>query len=88
MNTKIKKVIREIEQTEAKIAELQEKLTLLNDEKIELENLEIIGMFRNAKVTTYNIAEVMEAFKTFHKQDGMPNVTPKKEMEDLSYEEN
>ena len=86
MNAKIKKVIKEIEQTNQKMLELQKKLSLLNDEKTELENLEIIGMFRNAKVTTYNIAEVMEAFKTFNKYDAIPNVTPKKDMEDLSDE--
>ncbi len=88
MNAKIKKVIKEIEQTNQKVLELQKKLSLLNDEKTELENLEIIGMFRNAKVTTYNIAEVMEAFKRFNKYDAIPNVTPKKDMEDLSDEKN
>lgn len=66
MNAKIKKVIKEIDLTEQKIAEFETKLKELNAEKVELENLEIIAMFRGYKVSTYDIENVMNSFKEYH----------------------
>lgn len=88
MNAKIKKVIREIEQAQQKLVEIQEKLTLLNNEKTELENLEIIGMFRTANVTTYNIAEVMESFQSFQTQKNTKNPLHITNMEENLNEQN
>lgn len=87
MNAKIKKVIREIDQAKQKISEWQEKLKSLQNEKMNLENIEIIGIFRSAKVTTHDIADVMEAFKAFHANDEMPILMPKTEMEEPLNEE-
>ncbi|MFI3227850.1 MAG: DUF4315 family protein [Clostridia bacterium] len=73
MNAKIKKIIREIEKNQMKICELQEKQKNLDEERIVLENLEIVDMFRKTQVTSYNISEIMNAFKTFSVQNGMKN---------------
>lgn len=70
MNTKIKKVIREIDIVEEKLTELGEKLKQLKAEKVELENLEIIAMFRGYKVSTYDIEQVMENFRKYHTGSG------------------
>ena len=77
MNAKLRKVIREIDLTEQKISEFQEKLKQLNNEKIELENLEIIAMFRGYKVSTYDIENVMNSFKEYHEgADNDPQPLP------------
>ena len=94
MNAKIRKVIREIDLTEQKIIEFQEKLRQLNAEKIELENLEIIAMFRGYKVSTHDIENVMNSFKEYHKGvDNDPQPLPtipqnsKYDMEEIDDEE-
>lgn len=85
MNVKIKKVIREIDNAEQKIAEWQEKLKQLNQEKVDLENLEIVGMIRGMKVTTFDIETVMKEFTEFYKNGAVPKFekTTKKETEDI-----
>lgn len=94
MNAKIRKVIREIDLTEQKISEFQEKLRQLNAEKIELENLEIIAMFRGYKVSTQDIENVMNSFKEYHEgTDNDPKPLPtipqgrKYDMEEIDDEE-
>ncbi|WP_249030191.1 DUF4315 family protein [Tannockella kyphosi] len=83
MNAKIKKVIKEIDNTEQKIAEFQERLKQLNQEKVDLENLEIIGMVRGMKVTTYDIENVMKSFTDFYKNGASLKQEDKKKMEDI-----
>lgn len=94
MNTKIKKVIREIDNAEQKIIEWQDKLKQLNAEKIELENIEIIAMFRGYKVSSYDIENVMTSFKEYHEgvdndPQPLPTITSgtKFDMEDMENEE-
>ena len=48
MNSKIQKVYDEIERTKAKITELQAALPILERKRTELENSEIIRLFRSA----------------------------------------
>lgn len=94
MNGKIRKVIREIENVELKILEWQEKLKQLNAEKVELENLEIVAMFRGYKVSSYEIENVMNSFKAYHENEtgDMPIIMPKTnlvtKMEDNLNEDN
>ena len=85
MNAKIKKVIKEIDNAEQKIAEWQEKLKQLNQEKVDFENLEIVGMIRGLKVTTYDIENVMKRFSAFYKDGTVPKLEQsiKIEMEDI-----
>ncbi len=63
MNAKIEKLSREIEEVEKRIATLQEKSKEMKHKKMELENLEIIGMIRRAKIPTENLSEVLEAYR-------------------------
>lgn len=85
MNAKIRKVVKDIEFTEQKIIEFQGKLKELNLEKMELENVEIIGMFRGAKISTYDIAEVMAKFREFQSQDDAILDKPNEEIKTTPY---
>ncbi|MDL2258561.1 DUF4315 family protein [Eubacteriales bacterium OttesenSCG-928-K08] len=63
MNSKLQKVIRELERTTAKIAELQALLPELERQKTELENTEIIKVFRSADVAPADFAAFIAAYK-------------------------
>ena len=49
MNAKIERVIRDIDKTKERIAQQQAKLRSLEKQKIDLENEEIVAMFRREK---------------------------------------
>ena len=51
MNAKIEKTIAEINKTKDKIAEYQAKLRTLEQQKITLENEEIVALYRKEKLT-------------------------------------
>lgn len=63
MNPKLQKTIREIERVKTKIAELQASLPVLEKQKTELENTEIIKAFRSADVAPSDFAAFIEAYK-------------------------
>lgn len=63
MNPKLQKVIRELERTTTKIAELQALLPELERQKTELENTEIIKVFRSADVAPADFATFIAAYK-------------------------
>ena len=69
MNAKIKKVISDMKKIEQKQQELQTKWNELNKQKIELENLEIIGAIRGAKISTENLNDVIKAYRN---NNGVP----------------
>ncbi len=54
---------------EQKQLELQTKWNELNKQKIELENLEIIGAIRGAKISTENLNDVIKAYRN---NNGVP----------------
>ena len=63
MNSKIDKLAREIEKTRAKITEGQERLRELERQKTELENTEIVTLFRAADIAPGEIAAILRAYK-------------------------
>lgn len=63
MNQKLERTIREIERTKAKIAELQAALPALEKQKTELENAEIVKVFRSANVTPEELTAFIGAYK-------------------------
>ena len=63
MNPKLQKVTREIERTTTKIAELQALLPELERQKTELENTEIIKVFRSADVAPADFADFVAAYR-------------------------
>ena len=63
MTQKIQRVVNEIERTSAKIAELQARLPVLEKQKTELENIEIITVVRSANVPPEGLAEFVRAYK-------------------------
>lgn len=63
MNVRIRKIHLEMKKIEQKRCELQEKWNELNKQKIELENLEIIGAIRGAKISAENLDDVIKAYQ-------------------------
>lgn len=61
MNPKIQKVTEEIEKTKIKIAEVQARLRELERQKTELENAEIVAIFRKEKMTEDEFARFVSA---------------------------
>lgn len=76
MNAKLKKVLSDMKKIESKIGLLQEKWEELNKQKTELENLEIIGLIRGAKITTENLNDVITAYRS---KSGVPFSSEKQE---------
>lgn len=71
MNPKLQKVIRDIERAKSKITELQAHLPELERQKKELEDLEIIRVFRTADIAPEDFAEFVAAYKA-QAQGGAP----------------
>jgi hypothetical protein len=63
MNPKIQKTISEIEKTKTKIAELQARLQEQEAQRIDMENTEIVGLFRSVDVAPQDLADFIRAFK-------------------------
>ena len=76
MNVKLKKVLSDMKKIEDKIELLQGKWDELNKQKTELENLEIIGLIRGAKISTENLNDVLKAYRS---KNGVPFLSEKQE---------
>lgn len=76
MNAKLKKVLSDMKKIENKRKLLQEKWEELNKQKTELENLEIIGLIRGAKISTENLNDVITAYRS---KSGVPFSSEKQE---------
>lgn len=76
MNAKLKKVLSDMKKIEDKRELLQEKWEELNKQKTELENLEIIGLIRGAKISTENLNDVITAYRS---KNGVPFLSEKQE---------
>ncbi len=63
MNPKLQKTIKEIERTKAKIAELQALLPRLEKQRTDLENAEIVKVFRSAHVAPDDFTAFIEQLK-------------------------
>lgn len=61
MNPRIQKVMGEIEKTKTKIAEFQARLRELERQKTELENAEIVAIFRKEKMTEDEFARFVSS---------------------------
>jgi hypothetical protein len=64
MNPKLQKIIRDIERTKTKIAELQALLPELEKQKTELENLEIVRAVRSVNIAPGDLAAFLRTLKT------------------------
>ena len=63
MQIKLNKVTKEIQKTEEKIAEFQNKLKTLQKEKTDLENLMMIDVLRKHKVNHNDLHTMLQVFK-------------------------
>ena len=64
MNPKIRKIDVEYEKNAAKITELQERQRELEKLRLELENLDIIGLVRGMGLSPDQLAALIQASKT------------------------
>ena len=85
MNGKLQKVMAEIEKVKAKIAAQQTHLRELEQQKIELENTEIVGMVRGLDVAPEELAAFIKAFRS--STAGTSDFMKKKEDEENECEE-
>ena len=69
MNPKIKKINTEYEKNAAKITELQARQEELSKQRIELENLDIIGLVRGMGLDPDQLAALMQASRAPEKED-------------------
>ena len=60
MNPKIKKIDAEYEKNAAKIAKLQARQKELEEERLELENTDIIGLVRSTGLTPDQLAALIQ----------------------------
>lgn len=63
MNTRLKRILDEIQKTEQKIAEWQEHLKVLLVRKKQLEDAEIIKSIRSMKLDSRQLLEVLESIQ-------------------------
>jgi len=61
---KLIKVDESIERTKARISELQQTLRQLEQEKNDLENIEIVGIVRKSDISIEQLSEMIKLFKT------------------------
>lgn len=95
MNPKLKKITGDIDKTREKISDLQVKLRELEQQKQEVENTEILALFRSVAVTPDELAGFIQKYKaenaaraaaepepTVPAHDDMPTVGADDEQED------
>lgn len=63
MNPKLKKITTDIDKTRDKIADLQVKLRELEQQKTEVENTEILALFRSVALTPEELAGFIQRYK-------------------------
>lgn len=63
MNSKLKKVVSEIDKIDRKQQELEATRQALLKQKQELENLEIVGLIRGANISTADLAAVIASYQ-------------------------
>lgn len=78
MNPKIKKIDTEYEKNAAKITELQERQRELEKQRLELENLDIIGLVRGMGLSPDQLAALIKA--------APPQPVPEPERKEDGYE--
>lgn len=87
MNQKIQKIVTEIEKVKGKITTQQARLRELEQQKTELENTEIVGMVRGLEVTPEELASIIQAIRNDN-TGGLPvSVQNPEEQEEMDDEE-
>lgn len=69
MNPKIKKINTEYQKNAAKIAELEARQAELTKQRIELENLDIIGLVRGVGLDPDQLAALIRAARPVEQED-------------------
>lgn len=72
MNPKIGKLDKEIEKTKAKIADMQDKLRGLEEQKTELENTDYVAVARSFRLTPQELAEFLKTRQMAAEKENAP----------------
>ncbi|MEG0944048.1 MAG: DUF4315 family protein [Angelakisella sp.] len=83
MNSKLKKLLLEIDKTKEKLSVQQAKLRELERQRTELENTEMVELIRSTKMNTEELSTFLKAFR---EKSETPIIMPKQE--EQSHEEN
>lgn len=94
MNPRLQKVITDIEKTKARITEQQARLRELEAQRIDMENTEIISLFRSVDAAPHELADFIKAYKAetasaanVQTQPSQPAYSYQAAQEDLEHEE-
>lgn len=63
MNPKIDRITRDIDKTRGKISELQTRLRELEQQKTEMENSEIVALFRSIDIAPQELAGFIRLYR-------------------------
>ena len=63
MNPKIKKLAKDIDKTRAKIKDMQGKLRVMEQQKVDMENEEYISMVRDMGISPEQLADFLKGYK-------------------------
>lgn len=63
MNSRIDKIARDIEKTRTRIADDQARLKELERQKVDMENAEIVTLFRAVNVPPKDVAALIKAYR-------------------------
>ena len=80
MNPKIKKINKEYAKNAEKIAELQARQTELEQQRTELENLDIIGLVRNVGLSPDQLAALLRSANPAQPQEAKQEEPAHEEM--------
>ena len=87
MNPRIAKITREIDKSKAKISELQLRVKDLQEQKTELENSDIIALFRSLSMTPQDLAEFIHTNRPAVSQPPEQEQTAENEKESDEFED-
>ena len=87
MNQKIQKIVTEIEKVKGKITTQQARLRELEQQKTELENTEIVGMVRSLEVTPEELASIIQDIRSGNTGDLPVTTQNPEEQEEMDDEE-
>lgn len=76
MNSKLKKLLLEIDKTKEKLSVQQTKLRELERQRTELENTEMVELIRSTKMNTEELSTFLKAFR---EKSETPIIMPKQE---------
>lgn len=83
MNTRIQRIMKEIEKTNDKIREFQSRLRELEKQKMELENMEIVDVVRKMDISLTDLGALLKGSQNIQNASGQLGPKPTTYKEDM-----